>query len=273
MEALLALVFGLVVGSFLNVCIHRWPRDGSIVRPSRSHCPECGGQIAWYDNIPVLSFALLRGRCRACGKAISWRYLVVEVLTGAVFLTIALRFGYGPLAGKLALFSAMQVGLLFSDLEHLILPDEFTLGGLAAGLTLAWFVPVDDVTAHAALWLAGIDAGPRVLSFAEAAVGAAVPALFLWAGGWLFEKLRHKEGLGFGDVKLMAMVGAFLGMRGALLTLLAGSIAGSIIGYAFIRFTGKDSSSYELPFGTFLGSAAIAVALFGKPVIGWYVGL
>ena len=163
------------------------------------------------------------------------------------------------------------MGLIFSDFEELILPDEFTLGGLAAGLVFAWFVPVEDVTAHAVLWLAGIEAGPRAASFAEAALGAAVPSAFLWLGGWLYEKVRHREGLGLGDVKLIAMVGAFLGIRGALLTLMAGSLLGSIIGLAWIAIGRKDAGTFQLPFGTFLGAAGIAVALFGPVVISsWY---
>jgi leader peptidase (prepilin peptidase)/N-methyltransferase len=271
-EALLALLFGLIIGSFLNVCIHRWPRELSVVRP-RSRCPQCEKQIAWYDNIPVLSYLLLRGRCRHCGAAISPRYPLVELVTGMLFCAVILRYGPTLPGIKLCLFVALCIGLLFTDLEHLVLPEQFTLVGLAAALVFAWFVPVDDVTAHAVLWMAGMEAGPRTLSFAEAVLGAAVPAGFLWAGGWIFEKVRHKEGLGFGDVELMAMVGAFLGLRGALLTLLGGSLAGSLIGYTYIRVARKDPASFQLPFGTFLGAAAIAVALFGRRVVSWYTGL
>jgi leader peptidase (prepilin peptidase)/N-methyltransferase len=170
--------------------------------------------IAWYDNVPLLSYVLLRGRCRHCGARISPRYPLVELLTGVLFAAAVLRLGPGPEAWKLCLFAALQVGLLFSDLETLILPDEFTLGGLAAGLLLAWFIPVRDVSAHALLWIAGVQAGPRLESVGEAALGAALPAGFLWLGGWIFEKVRRKEGLGFGDVKLVAMTGAFLGCAG-----------------------------------------------------------
>lgn len=260
-EALLALAFGLLIGSFLNVCIYRMPRCLSVVRP-RSHCIACERTIAWYDNIPVVSYLLLRGRCRYCGARIPRRYPVVELLTGLLFFFIVLRMGPSLEAVKLCLFAALNVGLLFTDFEELILPDEFTLGGLAAGLAFAWFVPVPDVTAQAFLWMAGVEAGPRAASFVEAALGAAVPSLFLWLGGWIFLKVRKREGLGLGDVKLMAMVGAFLGLRGALLTLLVGSLAGSIIGIVWIRIAGKDAATFQLPFGTFLGAAAIAVALF-----------
>lgn len=258
----IALLSGLLIGSFLNVCIHRIPRDLSVVRP-RSHCIACERTIAWYDNVPVLSYLLLRGRCRTCGARISPRYPVVELLTGLLFAAAVARFGPTLAAVKFALFSALLVGLIFTDLEELILPDEFTLGGLAAGMALAWFVPVDDIMAQAAFWLAGFEPGPRWLSLAEAALGAAVPSLSLWAGGWAYKKIRHREGLGFGDVKLMAMVGAFLGLRGALLTLLVGSLLGSVIGLLWIRLANKDPATYELPLGTFLGVAGIGVALFG----------
>jgi leader peptidase (prepilin peptidase)/N-methyltransferase len=259
LEAVLAFLFGLLIGSFLNVCIHRLPKDLSVVRP-RSRCPACERTIAWYDNIPLLSYALLGGRCRHCGVRISPRYPLVELLTGLLFMAAVLDLGATPAAYKLCLLAALLVGLIFSDLEERILPDEFTLGGLAAGLLLAWFIPVGDGTADALLWLAGIPAGPRLVSLAEAALGAALPAGFLWLGGWLFEKVRHKEGLGLGDVKLVAMIGAFLGLRGALLTLLAGSVLGSVVGLFYIKLTGKDPATYQLPFGTFLGVAALAVA-------------
>ena len=267
-EALLAFAFGLLIGSFLNVCIHRMPRDLSVVRP-RSHCPACEHSIAWYDNIPLVSYALLGGRCRHCGARISLRYPLVELLTGTLFAAAVLHAGPGAAAWKLCRFAALLVGLIFADLESLILPDEFTLGGLAAGLVLAWFVPVDDVSARALMWVFGLEAGPRWHSFLEALTGACLPAGFLWLGGWVVEKVRHKEGLGFGDVKLMAMVGAFLGLRGTVLTLLAGSVAGSVIGLLYIKIAGKDAGTYELPFGTFLGAAALAVAFTASQMATW----
>ncbi len=262
LEPALAFLFGLLIGSFLNVCIHRLPKDLSVVRP-RSRCPVCERAIAWYDNIPVVSYALLRGRCRHCAARISPRYPVVELLTGALFAAAVLRLGPAPAAFKLCLFSALLVGSIFSDLEALILPDEFTIGGLAAGLALSLAIPVNDATAQALLWLAGAEAGPRLTSLAEASLGALLPAGFLWLGGWTFEKVRHKEGLGFGDVKLVAMIGAFLGLRGSLFTLLAGSVLGSVAGLLYIKLTGKDAATYPLPFGTFLGVAALAAGFLG----------
>ena len=263
LEACLALLFGLLIGSFLNVCVYRLPQDLSVVRP-RSYCPACNHPITWYDNVPLLSYALLGGRCRHCRATISARYPVVELLTGVLFFVFVWRLGLSLPAVKFCLLSALLVGLTFSDLEARILPDEFTLGGTAAGLVLAWFLPVNDDIAQVLLWLAGVRGNLHWASVAEALLGAIVPGLFLWFGGWLYFKLRHREGLGLGDVKLVAMAGAFLGLHGALLMLIAGSLAGSLIGYAYIRFTHKDPATYELPFGTFLGLAGIAVALWGS---------
>lgn len=271
--ALVAAAFGLIIGSFLNVCIYRLPRDLSVMKPSRSFCPGCEKQIAWYDNIPVLSYFLLGRKCRHCGQPISARYPIVELLTGTLFFVIVAALGPTAVAVKLCLLCALLVGLTFTDLETLILPDEFTLGGTIVGIIFSWFVPVDDMVVRLGLAVAGFHPSPQWSSVAESVAGAVLPAGFLGLGGWLFEKIRHKEGLGLGDVKMMAMVGAFLGLRAALLTLVVGSIAGSVIGLIYIYSTKKDASSYELPFGAFLGFAGIVVALAGAPVIHWYWGL
>jgi len=264
-EALLALLFGLLIGSFLNVCIYRWPRDLSVVKP-RSHCIQCENTIAWYDNIPVVSFLLLGGRCRACHARISYRYPIVELATGLLFFYCVYTAGLTLLGLKLCVFSAMLVALIFCDYEERILPDEFTLGGTVVGLVFAAFVPVPGSpnqlgVAPILLGLLGVNAPDRVSWLLEAALGAALPALILWFCGWIYEKVRHREGLGFGDVKLLAMIGAFLGISDALWAFLLGSIAGSVLGIAYIKFTHKEASSYELPFGTFLGLAALVTAL------------
>lgn len=260
-EACVGLLFGLLIGSFLNVCIYRLPQDLSVVRP-RSYCPACSHTIAWYDNVPLLSYALLHGRCRYCRTAISPRYPLVEAMTGALFFAIVWRLGPTAAAGKFCLLAALLVGLTFSDLESRILPDEFTIGGTVAGLIFAWFVPVRDDIAGMLLWMTGLGGNPHLASVGEALLGALIPGLFLWFGGWLYFKLRHREGLGLGDVKQVAMVGAFLGLHGALLMLIFGSLAGSFIGYGYIKIAHKDPSTYELPFGTFLGLAGIAVAMY-----------
>jgi leader peptidase (prepilin peptidase) / N-methyltransferase len=259
LEACLAFLFGLLIGSFLNVCIYRLPQDLSVVRP-RSYCPACSHPIGWYDNVPLLSFAVLGGRCRHCKAAISWRYPVVELSTASLFLVFVLRLGPGLPALKFCLLSALLVGLAFSDLEARILPDEFTLGGTVAGCILAWFVPIKGDVAGELLWIARVHWSPAWISVGVAVLGAAVPCLFLWLAGWIYLKLRHREGLGLGDVKLIAMTGAFLGLDGALMTLIIGSLAGSVIGYAYIKIAHKDAGTYELPFGTFLALAAIAIS-------------
>jgi leader peptidase (prepilin peptidase)/N-methyltransferase len=262
-EALLAFVFGLLIGSFLNVCIHRWPRNRSVVKP-RSHCVRCRKIIAWYDNIPVFSYLILGGKCRHCGARISWRYPLVEFLTALLFFYQVSALGVTPAALRMCLLSAMSIALVFSDLEKRILPDQFTIGGTFIGLAFAPFVPVPDITAQAVLWMLGANLPKWANSLAESALGAFLPAAFLWFGGWLYYKVRGREGLGFGDVKLVAMVGSFLGLRGALLTLILGSIAGSIIGYTYIKLTGNDPNEYELPFGSFLAAAALIAAIVGS---------
>jgi leader peptidase (prepilin peptidase)/N-methyltransferase len=266
-EALLALLFGLVMGSFLNVCIYRWPRDLSVVRP-RSHCTACGKMIAGYDNIPVFSFLFLGGRCRHCRARIPLRYPAVELLTGALFFYFVHALGPTAAALKMCALSALLVGLIFCDLEERILPDELTKGGMALGFVFALFVPVPDTFGQSILWLLGVDVNGTAASVAEAAFGAALPAFFLWAAGAIYFRIRHKEGLGFGDVKLIAMVGSFLGLQGALWTLIAGGVSGSILGSIYVKVTGEEFGAYELPFGTFLGAAALALAVWHKLLLG-----
>jgi len=295
MEVILALLFGLLLGSFLNVCIYRWPRDLSVVEP-RSFCPSCleallekygfaeeehvspadlsvwmrDSQIAWYDNIPLVSYVLLRGKCRHCNAAIGWRYPLVELLTAACFAWFVWHFGLSLMALKFCVLSALLVGLIFSDLETLLLPDEMTIGGFFIGLAFSFLVPVPGGIFSAIFSLFGLSLAGRLGSFVEALLGGLVPSGAIWFGGWLFEKLRAKEGLGLGDVKMLAMVGAFLGVQGALLTVILGSVAGSVIGIIYIKATGKDASSYPLPFGTFLGAAALVSAVTGDTLTGWF---
>jgi leader peptidase (prepilin peptidase) / N-methyltransferase len=272
LEAILAFLAGLLIGSFLNVCVYRLPRDLSVVRP-RSHCPECEKQIAWYDNIPLVSYIRLKARCRHCGARIPWRYPAVELLTGLLFFLIVFALGPGLMAVKLCLFCALMVGMMFTDLEERILPDEFTLGGTVVGLALAWFVPVNDIIAHLLLFRYAKVWDLRWFSLAESVAGAAIPALLLWFGGYLFEKLRGKEGMGLGDVKMMAMMGSFFGVSASLLILILGALAGSLIGYTYIKITKQEPDSYQLPFGTFLAAAGIFVALQGEKVLHWYASL
>ncbi len=261
LEALIAFVAGLLIGSFLNVCIHRMPKDLSVVRP-RSYCPACKALIRWYDNIPLYSYVALRGRCRHCGARIPWRYPLVELLTGLAFFLVVWKLGLSLAALKFCLLSALLIGLAFSDLEERILPDEFTLGGAAAGIFLSLVVPLNWGFGHLffpSAW------GAVRLSLAESLLGALLASGMLWFIGWLYEKIRNREGLGLGDVKMIAMIGAFLGLHGALQTIIFGSVLGSVIGLAYIKITGRDYSTYELPFGTFLAATALGVALLSMP--------
>lgn len=272
-EIALAAIAGLLIGSFLNVCIFRLPRDLSVVRP-RSFCPGCEKMIVWYDNIPVVSYVLLGGRCRHCRQRIPIRYPLVEIATAAAFAVCVAALGPTLAAFKYCVFSAILITLIASDFEERILPDEFTLGGTALGLAIAAFVPMDKPgELNLAHFLLPAWVGPRWMSVAEAAIGAAFAAGMIWFVGWAYEKLRHREGLGFGDVKMIAMIAAFLGFRWALLTLIAASLFGSVAGLIYIFATKKDASTYELPFGSFLGAAALAVAMFGDVVTVWYSGL
>ena len=260
-EIALAFLAGLLIGSFLNVCVFRLPRDLSVIKPARSFCPFCEETIAWYDNIPVLSYILLRAKCRRCGVRIPLRYPVVELATAAAFAVCVAAFGATPAALKYAMFSAIMITLIASDLEERILPDEFTIGGAVLGLILAWFVPMHG---QFALLVIPYSWGPHWISVGEALIGAAVSSGSIWLAGWLYEKIRHREGLGFGDVKMIFMIGAFLGLPAALLTLIAASLIGAVGGLLYIYVAGKDASTYELPFGSFLGAAALAIAVYSE---------
>jgi len=256
--SLLAGLFGLLIGSFLNVCISRLPYDESVVAP-RSHCPRCGAWIAWYDNIPLLSYALLQGRCRACGAVISWRYPVVEALTGGLFwLAVTL---HGPtLAGlKWSVFAAILVALIFTDLETRILPDEFTKAGMVAGFLLAPVAPLPP----GLLSIFWPGASPALISLLDALAAAGLLAGGLWLMALVYERLRGREGLGFGDVKMLGLLGAFLGLESALLVMVLASLFGSVLGLVWVKVRGEDMGSYELPFGSFLGVAGLVVAFAG----------
>ena len=267
-----AALFGLVIGSFLNVCIVRIPEGKSIVMPA-SACPKCGAAIKPWDNIPVLSWLLLGGKCRGCKQPISWMYPVVELLTGALFLGCYLAFGLTTEALKWAIFSALLVVLVFTDMRERILPNVVNYSGFAAALLLSLVTkPSDGI----ALWIANrvfeFPPPAPVISLADALLGAAFGSGLLWLVAELYFRLRKREGMGLGDVKMMLMAGAFLGLKRTLLTILAGSVLGSVLGMAFMLAKRKESN-YELPFGTFLGMAAVLVMFFGTPLVNWYLSL
>lgn len=265
-------LFGLVIGSFLNVCIVRIPGGKSIVMPA-SACPKCGTAIRPYDNIPVVSYLLLGGKCRKCKNPISLMYPAVELLTALLFLGCYLAFGLTAEALKWAIFSAVMVVLVFTDLRERILPDVVNFTGLGLGLAISFFTAPFDGTA---LWIARhvfeFPPSAPVLSFADGVLGAAAGGGLLWLVSELYFRLRGREGMGLGDVKMMLMAGSFLGLKRTLLTIFTGSVLGSILGIIVILARRKDSD-YELPFGTFLGMAALLVVFFGTPIVYWYQSL
>jgi leader peptidase (prepilin peptidase)/N-methyltransferase len=267
-----AFLFGLIVGSFLNVCILRIPADKSIVLPASS-CTKCGKAIAPYDNIPVLSWVFLGGKCRNCKTKISAMYPAVELLTGVLFLGCYFVFGPTVDALKWAVFAALLVVLTITDLRERILPDEVNFFGLGAGLLFSFFTKSLDGTAQ---WLASrwFDFPPPqiALSFADAALGALAGSGLLWIVAEGYFRIRGREGMGLGDVKMMAAVGAFLGLKRTMMTVLVGSLLGSVIGILLIAIS-KKGRDYELPFGTFLGAGALLVVFFGTPALLWYESL
>jgi len=239
-----AVALGLCFGSFLNVCILRLPRDQSLLKP-RSRCPHCKQPIAWRDNIPVFSWLRLRGKCRWCHKPISVQYPVIEALVGVLWGAAVLAYGLSFHAISGAVFGTVLLGIAITDARHYLIPDEYTWGGLAIGLLLAL--------------------GGGVPGFLQALLGAAVGFALLWgvaqAGAWVF----REEAMGGGDIKMMAMIGSFVGWRGVLLTVFAGAALGSLI---FVPLSLKKKRL--VPFGVFLAVGAAVTFVFGDAILAWY---
>ena len=242
------LLAGLAVGSFLNVCIHRLPLKQSVVHPG-SRCPSCGYELRWYDNLPVLSYLVLRGRCRSCGKGISLQYPVIEVITALIFLAHWYAFGPTALLAARLVFGCALIVLFMIDLEHQILPDVITLPGIVIGLILSFVLPP----------------GP-VMSLAGLLVGGGL----LWAIAELWYRLRHVEAMGFGDVKMLAMVGAWLGVKMVVMTFVLSSMMGGLVGVVLIASRRADMAT-KVPFGTMLAVAALIASLYGGPLLAWYL--
>lgn len=265
-------IFGLLVGSFLNVCIVRLPRGSSIVSPS-SHCPRCREPIKFYDNIPIISFFILRGRCRRCGQPISWRYPGVEILNALFYVWIVREFGLAGEAFLLMVFCSALIVITFIDFGHQIIPDTITLPGILVGVSIAPIymsalnepLPFDlgHLIPHAS---------PHLISFLNSVIGMLCGALPLLIIGWIWEKLRHIEAMGGGDVKLMGMVGAFLGWKGALLTIMIGALVGSVTGLSLIMLK-RHQMDKVIPFGPFLALGALITAFYGPDILSWYLGL
>ena len=254
-----ATLAGLLIGSFLNVCIYRVPRDLSVVRP-RSFCPECGKPVAWYDNIPLISYLRLHGRCRDCGKPIGVRYPLVELSTALFFAITVHQYGWTLSALKWCLFQAIMTVLFWVDLEERILPDEFTLGGSALGLLFAFLTKVPGDLG--ALILPSV--GARGQSLFEALGGALLLTLPLAAIGFIWARITKREVLGLGDVKLLPCIGLFLGIEVGIQTLLLGSFLGAALGGTYIFIMKKKAREYELPLGSFYCAAAALAPIFMK---------
>lgn len=246
-----AFIFGTVVGSFLNVCICRMPKNESIVSPP-SHCPGCSYQIRWYDNIPVLSYLFLRGKCRGCGTHISLQYPMVELLNGALTLFLFLRFGPTPAFAVLFLFCSALVVITFIDIEHQIIPDEISLPGIVIGFVSSFFL-------NGHTWLNSL-------------LGILLGGGSLLLVAYAYQRLTGKDGMGGGDIKLLAMMGAFLGWKAVPFIIFASSLVGSIIGVSIMLFQKKDSK-LAIPFGPYLAFGAVLYIFYGRPLIHWYLSL
>ncbi|MBI4124728.1 MAG: prepilin peptidase [Deltaproteobacteria bacterium] len=254
---ILAAMFGLIVGSFLNVVIHRMPLEQSIVKP-RSYCPQCKHPIRWYDNIPLLSYLMLRGKCRDCQQAISIRYLLVEVLTGLVSLQTFLFFNRSPFFyfAYFCLLLAPLLAVIFIDLRHRIIPNAISLPGILVGTAVHY-----------------LDAPPgwELRTLLDSVIGILAGGGFLFLVAFAYEKIRKKEGLGGGDVKLAAMLGAFFGWQPVLMILLVASVFGSLVGLLVVFI--KKNWQYALPFGPFLSISAYFQLFLGDKLLRWYLGL
>ena len=244
-------LFGLVVGSFLNVCICRLPKEESIVTPP-SHCPNCSYRIRWYDNIPLVSYLLLRGKCRGCGTHISLQYPAVELLNALLTLAIVSRFGLTLAGAVLVLFCSSLIIITFIDLEHQIIPDEISISGIVIGFILSFFL--------------------KGHSWQNASLGILLGGGSLLLVAWSYFRLTGKEGMGGGDIKLLAMMGAFLGWKAVPFILFASSLIGSVIGITLMVIQ-KKNTKLAIPFGPYLALGAVLYVFYGKLLIRWYLGL
>jgi len=252
-EALLEATFvlwGLCIGSFLNVCIHRVPLRQSVASP-RSRCPQCGYQLSWKDNVPVLSYALLRGRCRACANPISLRYPIIEIVTGLVFFLHWQVFGPTPLLLVRTAFACALIVHFMIDLEHQILPDVINFPGIVIGFVCSLFLPPGPI---------------------QSLLGIVVGGGLLWAIAEIWFRLRKVDAMGFGDVKMLAMIGAFLGVKMVILTFVLSSLVGGVIG-AILIASRRGGMATRVPYGTMLAAAALVASLYGDRLLAWYLGL
>ena len=246
----LVFMFGMCIGSFLNVCIYRLPSSMSIINPSRSFCPQCNSAIQFYDNIPVFSYLWLKGRCRNCKASISLRYPLVELMTGILAIAILFMFGL-TLEGVVyfAFISSLLV-ITFIDIDHKIIPDIISLPGIPIGLAASFVLP--DIT------------------FKSSLIGLLVGGGSLLLVAWTYSLITHKEGMGGGDIKLLGMIGTFIGWKGVIFTIFAASLAGTLVGIIVMLLKGKNLK-FAIPFGPFLSIGAMSYVFFGEKVMFWYL--
>ena len=250
--AIIIFIFGSFIGSFINVCVYRLPSSKSITRPSRSVCPKCNTPIPFYDNIPILSYFLLRARCRSCDAAISFRYLLVEVMSGMVALIVLFTFGL-TLEGLVyfAFISSLLV-ITFIDIDHKIIPDVITLPGIPLGILASFALPA--------------------VTLKDSSLGLLLGGGSLLVVAWTYNLITKKDGMGGGDIKLLAMMGTIIGWKGVIFTIFASSAVGTLIGVTVMLAKGKDMK-FAVPFGPFLSIGAITYIFFGQKVIYWYFNL
>jgi leader peptidase (prepilin peptidase)/N-methyltransferase len=256
--AIFVVLFGLAFGSFLNVCIARLPRHRSIARPG-SACPNCGAAIRVSDNLPVLSWMVLRGRCRACRWRIPWRYPAVEIATAALFLLAYLRDGLTTAGVGAMILSFLLLGLAVMDAETMRLPDAFTIPGILIGIFWRGILPAPGMAFH-------------LHNAALSLLYALCAALLIWFIRWFYYVLRHREGMGLGDAKLLAMIAAWLGPMLTGLTFVLGTFAAAVFGLALVARFRKSADHTRLPFGSFLCAAALYALFAGQPIVNWYAG-
>ena len=242
-------IFGMCIGSFLNVCIYRLPTSKSIADPPRSICPSCNSPIRFYDNIPVLSYIWLKGRCRNCDAPISFRYPMVELMNGIVAMGLLFKFGLSLESLVYFVFISSLLVITFIDLDHQIIPDIITLPGIPMGLVASFALPT--------------------ISFKASALGLLIGGGSLWFVAWLYNLIARRDGMGGGDIKLLAMIGTIIGWQGVIFTIFASSVMGSCVGITMMLIKGKNMK-YAIPFGPFLSIGAIAYVFVGSQIIAWY---
>jgi len=247
LHLIIVFVFGAVIGSFLNVCIYRIPRKKSIIHPS-SACPACEKPVRFYDNIPLVSYLILKGKCRDCGAKISFRYFLVELITAAVFMMIYHRWGLSYEFFIQIFFTAILIVVSFIDYDFQIIPDILSIGGMVAGILIAFVRP-----------------GFRVM---DAVYGVLIGGGVLFVIAWGYQLITKREGMGGGDIKLLAMIGSFSGLKGVIFSLIGGSVIGTLVGIPLMLLKGKEEGTrYAIPFGPFLSLAAVVYLFMGPGVI------